>query len=310
MKKNQLLKITSLALLTLSLSACLKDDLYTADTDEGTNTVEFLEPAQAGDADHLYPVTEEYFSVSPSAESEITISYSGGKPAPEDIVVKVAIDQAALERYNARIIEVARQTAIDQDQDPDDAEEEAQADLYDLMPTNLYSLSAMEVTIKKGESKAAIKFTTKPNQYDFNYRYVVPLTITSVSSTKVQLSGTFATAFYYYGAKNQWDGKYSYSTSANTSLRPSSKASVTLLTAGANRLRLSPGLLGYYSNEVYYNIDPSNNSITVECPSLGVQTPQDTRSKYDPATKTFKVYWKQGNGGRTFEETLVYTGPR
>ena len=52
--------------------------------------------------------------------------------------------------------------------------------------------------------------------------------------------------------------------------------------------------------------DPLTNAVTVTCPSLGVQTPQDTRSKWDPATKTMTVFWKQGNGGRTFEEKLVY----
>lgn len=308
MKTKSIFNILPLAILSVVLSSCLKDELYTADTNEGNHTIEFLEPGQAGDADHLYPVAEQYFEVVPESEGTVTISYSGGKPAPQDIVVDVQVDEAALARYNARIIEVARQSAIEQEQDPDEAEEAVQGDLYDLMPTSLYSLSSTQVTIKKGESKAVIKVATKPNQYDFDYRYVVPLTIKSISSGT--LSSTFATAFYMFGALNKYDGKYKYTTSANTSLVPNAEKEVQLLTKGADKVALSPGLLGTYSNEVIYTIDPATNAITVECPSLGVQTPQDTRSKYDPATKTLTVFWKQGNGGRTFEETFVFISKR
>ena len=157
MKKKSIFKIIPFVALGFLLSSCLKDDLYTADTDEAVNTIEFADPEQAGDADHLYPVFEQYFEVVPSGDGEITISYSGGKPAPQDIIVDVQIDQSALNRYNARIIEVARQAAIEAGEDPDDAEEEAQAELYDLMPTSLYTLSATQVTIKKGESKVKIE---------------------------------------------------------------------------------------------------------------------------------------------------------
>jgi len=73
---------------------------------------------------------------------------------------------------------------------------------------------------------------------------------------------------------------------------------------------MSPGLLDTYSNAVSYTVDPLTNAVTVTCPSLGVQTPQDTRSKWDPATKTMTVFWKQGNGGRTFEEKMVYLRSR
>lgn len=308
MKKITIFKVLPFVVLSIVLSSCLKDDLYTADTDEAVNTIEFSDPDQAADAEHIYPVFEQYFEVVPSAEGSITVSYSGGKPAPQDIVVDVQIDQSALSKYNARIVEVAREAAIAAGEDPDEAEYYAQADFYDLMPTSLYTLSSNQVTIKKGESKATIKVSTKPDQYDFAYRYVLPLTISSASMGTI--SGTFKTVFYYFGALNEWDGTYKYTTSANTSLVPNANKNVKLLTAGAYKLKLSPGLLGTYSNEVIYTIDPATNAVTVECPSLGVQTPQDTRSKYDPATKTFTVFWKQGNGGRTFEETFVYSGPR
>lgn len=308
MKKKTIFKVLPFVILSSMLSSCLKDEVYTADTDEAVNTIEFADPEQAGDSDHLYPVFEQYFEVVPSGNGNITISYSGGKPAPQDIVVDIQIDVNALDKYNARIIEVARAEAIEAGEDPDDAEEDAQAELYDLMPTSLYTISGTQVTIKKGESKANISVSTKPDQYDFNYRYVLPLTITSASSGT--LSGTFKTAFYYFGALNEWDGSYKYTTSAATSLVPNASKTVKLLTAGAYKLKLSPGLLGTYSNEVIYTIDPATNAVTVECPSLGVQTPQDTRSKYDPATKTFTVFWKQTGGGRTFEETFVYSNPR
>lgn len=301
-------KIFPLAILCFGLSSCLKDELYTADTDEGNPTVELFDPKSAGDAAHIFPVAETYFDVVPAGESSITVSYSGGKQAPEDITVDLLVDEAALNRFNQKIIDDARAEAIANDEDPDEAEEDIQGELYDLMPTTLYSLSATQVTIKKGESKATVSVKVKPSDFDFNYRYVVPITIQSASFGTI--SAGFKTALYFFGAKNEYDGTYKYTTSANTSLVPNANKSVKLLTAGLYKLSLSPGLLGTYTNEVIYTIDPVTNAVTVTCPSLGVQEPQDARSKYDPATKTFTVFWKQGNGGRTFEETFVFSGPR
>jgi len=112
------------------------------------------------------------------------------------------------------------------------------------------------------------------------------------------------------GLKNAYDGVYRYQTSGATSLVPNADKTVTLETTGEHTVRLYPGLLATYSNEVSYTIDPVTFHVTVTCPSLGVQTPQDARSNWDPEKKILTVFWKQGNGGRTFEETFTFLRAR
>lgn len=184
-----------------------------------------------------------------------------------------------------------------------------------LLPDSLYSVDSWDVTIKDAGvlNVGRLKIHVKTGAVDADgnalfalHNFVIPIAIQDAGG--YEIADNFRMIFLVLKGKNAYDGKYHYTTSAITSLVPSADKNVTLTTAGTQRLHF--GLLGTYSNDVWYNIDPVTNQITVECPSLGVQEPQDTRSKYDPATKTLHVYWKQGDGKRTFEETFVYTGPR
>lgn len=184
-----------------------------------------------------------------------------------------------------------------------------------LPPDGLYSIGDWDVTIKDAGvlNVGRLFIKIKTGMLDANgdpllalHNYVIPIKIEDAGGYDV--ASNFRMIFLVLKGKNAYDGKYHYTTSANTSLQPGIDKNVTLITAGLTKVHF--GLLGTYSNDVWYTIDPVTNHITVDCPSLGVQTPQDPRSKYDPASKTLKVYWKQGDGGRTFEETFVYTGSR
>ncbi|MDF3077937.1 MAG: hypothetical protein K0S09_1826 [Sphingobacteriaceae bacterium] len=180
------------------------------------------------------------------------------------------------------------------------------------MPASLYSLqgSGLTITIPKGSRDGYLTVKTNPSKYDPSKLYGIGLTVASVSNPGYVVAGNFTKTLVTFGAKNKYDGVYTYTTSANTSLVPNANKTVSLITVDANTVALSPGLLGTYTNAVSYTVDPTTKMVTVTCPSLGVQTPQDTRSKWDAATKTMTVYWKQGNGGRTFEEKFVYKGSR
>jgi hypothetical protein len=184
-----------------------------------------------------------------------------------------------------------------------------------FMPDSLYSIPSFKVTIPNAGvlnvGRMPISFRTGAVDADGNNLFVInnfvlPIKIQDAAGYKI--ASNFSKIFLVVAPKNEYDGTYHYTTSAVTSLRPNSNATVKLITAGLNRLHFN--LLNFYSNDVWYNVDPNTNQVTVECPTLGVQTPQDTRSVYDPATRTFHIYWKQGNGGRTFEETFEYLGPR
>ena len=280
--------ITIALILPLITTSCLKDnELIGPDADGAVdNVIEFGNlAAPASDVTSSIPLYALSFDMDPDGVLNLVLKCVGAKPATTDIKVNISIDNSLLTKYN-----------------------EENETKYVALPTSQYSLPSSEVTIKSGEREAIIPLNLKPSLFTFEKDYALGFKIASVSSGVI--SGNFGQIVTAISGKNPYDGSFNYTTSSITSLVPNANKSVKLVTVGANRVKLSPGLLGTYSNEVYYNIDPATNHVTVECPSLGVQTPQDTRSKWDPATKTMTVYWKQGNGGRTFEEVFTYTGPR
>lgn len=270
------------------LSSCLKDDSLVLDPSKGTNVIEFENTAEIAVHGssiplyiHSYPITS-----TPTALT-VSVNYSGpASGAPEDINVKVSLgDVASITKYNTE-----------------------QKTAFVLLDAGSYSLGNLDLTIPKGQKKASFEVKFFTDKFDLTKATVLPLKIVSASSGVV--SGNFGTIMLNVGAKNAYDGIFQYTTSATTSLQPNKNREVSLITVDATSVRLSPGLLGTYSNAVSYAINPTTNAVTVTCPSLGVQSPQDTRSKWDPATKTMTVFWKQGNGGRTFEEKFVYKRSR
>ena len=285
---KKVIKISAALMLTaVSLSSCLKDNSVELSPEKGTNVIEWANPAQRADNTSSIALYTISYPLGAKATKTMTVSYSGPESkAPEDITVNFALaDTSVIGDYNRELDES-----------------------FELMPTNAYSISASSVVIKKGANKATFDITVDPDKFDLARAFVIPLKITSVSSGII--SGNFNTILLNVGAKNAYDGVYQFTTTAATSFQPNKNVQVKLITASANSVSISPGLLGTYSNSVSYTIDPATNQVTVTCTSLGVQMPQDTRSKYDPATKTFKVYWKRGSGTAKFEETIVYTGVR
>ncbi|RZL55128.1 MAG: DUF1735 domain-containing protein, partial [Pedobacter sp.] len=255
----------------------------------GGNIIEFMNPSEIavhGSTTALYVLS--YPIVPTETIVPISVAYVGAENgAPQDITVNIGLDnQALIDQYNTE-----------------------NSKSYEFMPAAWYSIKSTSVVIPKGAKSASFNVGIRTSLFDLTKTFAVPVKITSASHGII--STNFSRVLLAFGAKNPYDGLYRYQTSAITSLVPNAdKTNVPLVTTGPNTVEPRPGLLATYSNQVVYTIDPTTNAVTVTCPSLGVATPQDTRSKWDPATKTLKVFWKQGNGGRTFEETYTYTGVR
>lgn len=267
------------------MSGCLKDKVN-LDPELSNNVIEFKNVATI-----VSPITAKLplyilaFDKAGDLPIPITVSYSGPEAsAPNDITVTLAVDNALVTAYNTD-----------------------QSTAYEALPSALFT-PVLSLVIPKGQRTATANFVLKTALFDLSKLYALGLKITQTSSGVI--SKNFSSIVINTIAKNKYDGTYKYTTSANTSLQPNKNTTTVLETVGENRIQMKPGLLDTYSNLCFYNIDPVTNQITVECPSLRVQEPQDLRSKYNPATKTLTVFWKQGNGGRTFEEVMVYTGPR
>ena len=318
---KNLLKIAPLAL--LFLSSCLKDELYTADTNEAPSIVEFKDaPDETASAETLYGVTTKSFPVVASDAFDVAIVYSGDDVAPQDITVGISVDPKIIEEYNAKIVKDAREAAIEHGEDPDEAEADVQDELFDLIPSNIFSLSSNTVTIKKGEKMATLTVNVKPDQFDFAYRYGLPLRISSVSSGTIGLN--FGSIIYSVGAKNQYDGTYTVNGSVVRGGDPVlsgdfPEQTYELITVDANTVRMNRVAVWATGSNIggiggfYFRIDPVTNEVTVyDVLNPGVRNNPADPNYYDPATKTLymSAYWGTGPTNRAWKATFQYEGER
>lgn len=278
---KNIFKLLIVFITSTALVSCLKDDQYALDPASGTNNVvEFYNvtaPFSAYTAKYVEYIPKTFENV-PTDEFMIGVNWAGAEDfAPVDIVVNIAPAP-----------EVAAEAGYDQ----------LDASLYS-MPTTL--------TIKKGEKFALVPISVKPSSFDGDLANAIAVKITSTSHGVI--SGNVGAVIFSLPVKNPWDGKYTYSSAASQTLLPNHTANIELRTINATRVRMAPGLAGYYSNQVDLVVDRATNQVTVEMTTL-LPIETDPSSHYDPATKTFHLKWTSNGGARYFEETLVFTGPR
>jgi len=279
------LKIASVLALVTGLSSCLKDEPIIGGKPQ--NIVEFYTTdGYLSSVSAAYPVYGKSFVVGQDASFDVTVSYSGTETAPQDITVEVAVDPAALTKYNTK-------AAVDGDQE------------YVQLQADAYSIPSGTVVIKKGERRATFKVNVKiPATFDFDGSYALPLTIKSASMGTI--SGNFGSVLYAIGGKNQYEGVY-HSTGAR--IHPTLGTftfdySVTMNTAGSKGISgdaladLGPNL------KIIVNADNSVSLSSTAQPSVAL-TPGGV-NKYDPATKTFTLTYFYNTGApRKITQTLV-----
>lgn len=180
--KNILTKIGLFAVALVTLTSCLDEDpLF--DPDKVDNVIEFFDIGLIASPGSVYPLYVSSFTAADEVELKIIVSYSGAHENTQNINVKFKLDPAALDEYN-----------------------ESEGTNYEVLPSDLYSIDAMEVTIPSGERQVEKTIKLFTNNFDFTKNYAIPLTITE--SSHGVISGNFETAIYAVGAKNKYDGLY------------------------------------------------------------------------------------------------------
>src|SRR5690606_38377902 len=175
---------------------------------------------------------------------------------------------------------------------------------FEILPTNMYSVSSLEVVIPKGQNSVTVPFTVNPSAFDLSKSYALPLKIVPPAGQIVGRNNS--SILVNVLAKNIYDGMYKHT---YVSSLGAGSNTVPLITTGLNSVK-SSGLLGVYSNNFALSIDPVTNQVTVVMDSL-LPIVTDPSSKYDPETKTFTVKWTSNAATkRSFEETFVYIGSR
>lgn len=274
-KLNIIFALVALA----GFSSCLKES-PNFDPDKSNTVIEIhqrIPDLIASPTTSTYPLFIETFNIAPEANFDVVIRLAGTQAASTDITVTLDIDPDALDIYNTE-----------------------NGDHMIVLPSTHYTVASWSGVIKAGQKEVIIPFKLKPGLFDFAEAYALPLTIKTVSSGTI--SGNFGTVVYSIGAKNEWEGPYRNTYVTNN--LGSGANNILLNTAGPTRVKMSPGLIGVYGNEVWLDIDPATNKVTVTMVTL-LPVSTDPISHYDPATKTFNIKFYTNNGGRTITQTLV-----
>jgi len=307
---KKIINIFLLGLIVVGFSSCLKDKSLTQPDADGAipNLIEFQNIGPITSAPtSIYPVYVQSFDILPTGALNVVVNYAGVNTAPNDISVTIAMDPTIITKYNAKVVADARAAAIVLGQDPEEAEEDVQGDLFEPLAADLYSLGNLNLVIPSGQRTATMTVGLKPDLFDFALNTALSFKIVTVTGSSVPVSGNFSNIIVKIGAKNRIDGLYNYKTSSTTALRPNRNDNdVPLSTTGPNTVQ--GNLLNGYSNIVTYSVDPVTNKATVTN-SGGIGTPiTDPSSNFNPATKVLYVKWTAGV--RSFEETYTYTGSR
>lgn len=307
MKKYSI--ILSLALLTMGLSSCLKDDLV-SDQKYGMINVDAAKVAQLPTASSAFALLLENKTTSLDF---VQVSLAQSEPAAEDVVVTLSTDQtdAMVAENNA---------------DPDNSTIAA-------FPSNKYTLpNGLKVTIPKGSRSGYLKLNLNQQDLSPATPYVLKFRIVSVDKSEYVVSGNYNTSVVTVSAKNNWDGIYAMnagssvqrysapgvptvdalngSLAANPDLTLSTVDATTVL-IGNLRWANGNGVAGIDNLQAV--IDPATNLVTMK--ALGNATLKNIPgkdNKYDPATKTFTLNfdWNQTSAPRVVSLVIKYKAAR
>jgi hypothetical protein len=295
----------------VSVTSCLKKDRMNIDQDLGPrNVIEFDNTGgNSAKVTSKFPGFYSDLGVLGTGESktfDIKVSYSGADVAPEDITVKLEIDQSVLAKYN-----------------------EDNKTTYAVPASDIISFPSTLV-IKKGERMAIGQAkVTITNTYDYNAAYGLPLKIASASSGLI--SGNFGKAVYSFGVRNKYDGIYDVLSGAVTRYSApgaplgdalsgdiSTNPDVTLTTVGATTVEISNlkwhgggGMAGI--DNLRATVDPATNLVTMfALGNASLKNWPGHENTYDPATKTFHLafIWNPTSNVRTYEVVIKYKGAR
>lgn len=293
--KKILYKSLALVFATVALSSCLKDDSYVIDPDKAAaNVIDFQNPTEIAAVGTTNPLYIYSFPIVPTPTSiDLTVSYSGAEDAaPKDITVNIGVAaQAVIDTYNTE-----------------------QSKSFLMMPSSWYTLSATSVVIPKGQKTATFKLNISTTKIDLTKSYVVPLKLTS---TDAVVSTNFGTALIQVGAKNKFDGVYTWVATQSATDRPTFLMNteytygyeVQLRSAGSNTNNLwnsafgdfliplvtsTGGISGLGSTNLEITFDEATNKVVsvkngIAAPSNGRSMTLDqtavNSNYFDPATK-------------------------
>jgi Domain of unknown function (DUF1735) len=304
MKISKVYRLSAFALALGLFSSCLKDKGF-EDREYGVKGPDEGRLVTLGDAksapDQLTAVA---LDLVPDVETInlVYVTYDADQPADKDITVTLALKPTLISDFNSN-----NGTSLVE------------------MPANTYTIGggSLKVTIPKGQRKAYLPITLTKSLLDLTQAYALGFTIQSCDDPSVTIASNKIDALYNIGLKNKWDGVYrvygffSHPTPANTG--PFDVSGIHFETTGPTTVGMyhppsgggQPFILGFFGVYPVINIQPNNSCLVSAAPQVPTTHPLGSQSRYDPATKTFYIYYAYNTSApRLAWDTCVYLGPR
>jgi|GEM_PF-6065176 len=239
-----------------------------------------------------------------SANTDTLISvYCGGSLAPDkDITVSLGVDQDALDSLNA-------------------VKFSSTSDYLKLLPDSCYDINSLQTTIAKGNVYGTIPVSFKTAKIDPLQKYVLPLSIKSVSNFEV--NPTLKTVFIAVNLINKYSGLYRFNGNGVEEGK-TSKAKITreqnFIVAGEHAVMMHAESKTFEKDGNSYLIKAiinADNSITItsndqanlkveNClPYSGITPDPAIDNKYDPATGNMRLIYKYNDFTKTGKMRIV-----
>ena len=229
--------------------------------------------------------------------------YCGGSLAPDkDVTVILKVDKNALDSLNA-------------------IKFSSPADYQLLLPDSCFDISSYQTTIAKGKVYATIPVSFKTNKINPLQKYVLPLSITSVSA--FELNASLKTVFITVSLINKYSGLYRFNGNAVEEGK-TSKAKITreqnFVVAGENSVLMHAESKTFEKDGNSYLIKAiinADNTITMtsndqanlkveNClPYTGVISDPSIDNKYDPTTGNMRLIYKYNDFTKTGKMRIV-----
>ena len=291
-----------LSLVSLVMSGCLKDKAYDDEQIQstrpvGTPKVVELKLTATSSANFL---TEAF----PNSNNDTTVqllpvNLATADPASEDLNVTLSIDSTIVNKYN-----------------------NDNGTAYSIPASSMYTVinPGNVVTIPKGSNTGYLQIKFKSSAF-LGADWALGFKIASVDKQGYTISGNMNWSVVAIAVKNQWDGSYSATGYFQhpTSPRAINISAENVITTGTYSVTKQ---LGDLTANINMTIN-SDNTVTITAGSGANATTQNMKSdttvdgvlynnRYDPATKSFYLYYgyPNPNPSRIIYEKVTYMKSR
>lgn len=235
------------------------------------------------------------------------VSYKAGERS--GLFVSVAVAGSAKTEEDVQVsLELAHQVNIDNYNRKNVV---GDATPYEALPTNIYELSTWNCTIKAGEQYVRVPISVESAQIDCDKRYVIPLKVKEASVklatdtvllVSLKMINDFSGTYMVSGKYMPYDDQGNLIESAPSTI----KTERTFTATGPSTVRLYHKALGETKNNLAtsaltFAINP-DNTVKVESWQDFILT--DGGGTYNPATKTFTVWYDYTENGKKYKMEL------